>query len=204
MLLTKYLRQGGSVLITGQDLAYWLQGTQFLTKILGADFEQDHSSSLDLVYKKFKLQLYDKASTENQLFVDTIKPVQNDSKCYLNYNNGLCAGVLRYHPKGKSIILGLNLENLPDAQRKLLLNSALEDLNPAVEHLLDKIENTYLSNRASYFQIMKSLETFELTLLKKLVNTSKSADVNQYGVRWLHDILHDHRRHIFDQLYDID
>ena len=204
LLLTKYLRQGGSVLITGQDLAYWLQGTQFLTKILGADFEQDHSSSLDLVYKKFKLQLYDKTSTENQLFVDTLKPVQNDSKCYLNYNNGLCAGVLRYHPKGKSIILGLNLENLPDAQRKLLVNSALEDLNPAVEHLLDKIENTYLSNRASYFQIMKSLETFRPNFAQK---ASQHIEIRRRKSVWrplLHDILHDHRRHIFDQLYDID
>ena len=47
LLLVKYLRHGGSLLLTGQDLAYWLQSTLFLDKILGVDFEQDHSSSLD-------------------------------------------------------------------------------------------------------------------------------------------------------------
>ena len=122
----------------------------------------------------------------------------------MNYGNGLCAGVLRYHPKGKSITLGFDLMGLPNAQRKLLLNSALKDLSPAVEHLLDKIENAYLSNRASYFQIMKSLETYRPNFAQK---ASKYIEIRRRKSAWrplLHDILHDHRRHIFDQLYDID
>ena len=110
LLLTKYLRQGGSVLISGQDLAYWLQKTPFLNKILGVGFEQDHSSNLELGYKKLKLQLSDKANAGDQLYVDTFKPLKNDAKCYLNYRNGRCAAVLRYHPKGKSIILGFDLK----------------------------------------------------------------------------------------------
>ena len=204
LLLTKYLRQGGSVLITGQDLAYWLQKTPFLNKILGVSFEQDHSSNLELESKKLKLQLSDKANAGDQLYVDTLKPLKNDAKCYLNYRNGLCAAVLRYHPKGKSVILGFDLKGLSDAQRKLLLQSSLSDLSPALEHLLDKIENAYLNNRVSYFQMMRSLETFQPKFAQR---ASQHIERRRNKSAWrplLHDILHDRRRHIFDQLYSLD
>ena len=204
LLLTKYVRRGGSLLISGQDSAYSLQSTQFLNKTLGVEFEKDHSGSLDVKYKEFDLQLYGKGSAQNQFFVDALKPNSSESQCYVRYNNGMCAGVLRYHPKGKSIVLGFGLEGLPDIKREFLLNKIIKDLKPAIEHLLDKIERAYLNNRVSYFQMMKSLETFEPEFAQK---ASQHIELRRRKSAWrplLYDILHDRRRHIFDQLYNID
>ncbi len=203
LILTEYLSRGGSILISGQDSAYSLQSTQFLNKALGVQFEKDHSGDFDLKYNELILQLAGDSGARNQFFVDALRPKGNDSRCLISYNNGMCAGVLRYHPNGKSLLLGFGLEGLNNKNRKLLLKELIQDLKPAIEHLLDKIEKTYLNNRASYFQIMKSLETFEPEFALKASQQIESRRRKSTWRPLLYDILHDRRRHIFDQLYDV-
>ncbi|MDP7423730.1 MAG: S8 family serine peptidase, partial [bacterium] len=143
--LRRYLEGGGSLLISGQDIAYDIKGDSFLAEALKAEYIKDNSdihviSGIAEPFSGLEFVISGGDGADNQRWPEVIIAAQGGTECFA-YSSGEKAAVLSGTETSRIIYLGFGLEGVSTAaDRADLMQRACEWLRPDAAATLARLE----------------------------------------------------------------
>ncbi|MBT3786231.1 S8 family serine peptidase, partial [bacterium] len=146
-LIMDYVRSGGNLILTGQDIGFEIGISKFYRNFLGVEFLKDHADSLKV---RFQDQIVDLTEGDNIHYprsLDVFKPTTASAQVLMTYENGSVAAIINKYDKGKLIYLGFGFEAVQGiAARKKLMQSLMTQLQPSIQERLQRISWAYHNN----------------------------------------------------------
>ncbi|MBW7874964.1 MAG: S8 family serine peptidase, partial [Candidatus Cloacimonetes bacterium] len=174
--LTEYVKSGGHLVLSGQDIGYALKQKSFYTDVVGAKYLKDTASSKNVSGLDLSFVLDGSESANNQKYPDVI--ASNGADVIFTYGDSEGAGTRNKRGEGVVTYLGFGFEGINTAESRKqvmsqLLNSGLTQtrsylsrLHRAHQQSMDSWE--ILARQAKHIQ----LETEEaLSVMEALGNS---------------------------------
>ena len=146
--LDEYIKNGGSVILTGKGIGNALDGTRFYADTLGAIFKGDRKWWKTISGMDLKFGLDDDGSAKNQDTPDAIGLMDKGATTLFEYKFGSAAGIARSHGHGKVVYLGFGVEGIGDLQtRSAVLKIAYDAVKPSLSAKLGRLEAAFNGDR---------------------------------------------------------
>jgi len=160
--LSLYVKSGGRVIISGQDLGLRIKGTSFYNQILGAKFLADVSVHKRIQGLGLDFRLNGGDSSGNQKWPDVIEvssEAEQTAEVIFNYAGKGPAGILNSVGSGKIVYLPFGLEGVRDSRsRQAILRAVVERLRPSISDRLNRIEWAYKMDQRLYFLLLNQFK----------------------------------------------
>jgi subtilisin family serine protease len=135
-IVDEYLKKGGSLILSGQDIAYDIKRSDLLNKVLMVTFKDDSSNQkmvkgLDLYFSIFGGAL-------NQKYAERYEVITPGSVLF-NYDDGTCAAVYANTYAGKSATCGFGFEGIADGERDMVIEAVLNKVASTDLELINRI-----------------------------------------------------------------
>ncbi|MCK5685841.1 S8 family serine peptidase [bacterium] len=129
-MLTKYLKSGGTLFLTGQEIGYNLKTKDFYKDILKAKYLKDDSRVKIVRGKGMTFRIERGNGADNQKYPDVIEPLKGATS-YLNYDTDKgCAAIFIKNNVYKIVYLAFGFEGISTTlQRENVMKTILEDIN---------------------------------------------------------------------------
>ncbi len=156
--IRSFLQEGGSVILTGQNIGSTLRSTRFFSEVLGARYLYDSSPVRQIKGRGLSFQLDGDASANNQVSPDVIEVADDSPQVLFRYSGGGPAALVNRYASGKVIYLSFGFEGIDGAMtRKKVMQTLLSALQPDLVSLLEQIEATYPSRPLLHRYLMGRL-----------------------------------------------
>jgi len=146
--IDSYVKNGGSVILTGKGIGNALDGTSFYSKVLGAIFKGDRKWWRTVSGFGLSFGLDDDGSAENQDTPDAIGLLDTQGTSLFQYKMGSSAGIARSHGSGRIVYLGFGLEGVGDLNtRAAVLQAVYQAAKPSLRAKLSRLKAAYHGDR---------------------------------------------------------
>ncbi|MBI3892260.1 MAG: S8 family serine peptidase [Candidatus Wallbacteria bacterium] len=181
--LTAFLKSGGRLFLTGQDIGYELKDKDFYKNVLKAKFVADASTSKDVSGTGFAFKIEGGDGANDQRYPDKIEALAG-ADTYLTYGaaNGP-AGLKIKSDASRVVYLPFGFEGIDSAaNRKAVMADAMAYLLPTQAQRVARIPLVPSELRSAYADLM-AREAAELTdaAASELAKSLKGADARIYG-----------------------
>ena len=181
LIWESYLKKGGSLLITGQDVGAMISETPLYTNFLKCNLNSDSGGTTKLsgmdAFAGRDYSLNGADSANNQIFLDDIAPRDGATPIF-KYDNQKIAGVLVKTPEYRVIYLAFGLEAVTGVnERAEIISKALKLLPFSVETGLAAVSEVS-SSKDSPEAALTNIERTRESIISDL-NESKYASAEQ-------------------------
>jgi hypothetical protein len=143
-ILKSYVENGGSLILTGQDVGFHLQNSAFYKQVCGAAFVADHSTVTQITGQGLDFDIEAEGGAGNQDWPDDILLVREGSEVFFKYKDEGPAAILNTVGEGKSLYLAFGFEGIPGVQTRMqAMRSMLDAIKPSLEQKLARIRWAY-------------------------------------------------------------
>ena len=128
-ILEEYLKSGGRLLLSGQDIGYDIKNSSFYEDSLKAVFEKDDSKQDEVRGQGLSFSIDGGAG--NQKYPDVVSP-RPAASVFFEYADGGSAALLIDSTPGKVLYLAFGFEGIAgNLQRKKVMDACLSSLGPS-------------------------------------------------------------------------
>ncbi|HNY13698.1 MAG TPA: clostripain-related cysteine peptidase, partial [Candidatus Wallbacteria bacterium] len=176
-----YLKKGGSLLITGQDVGAMISETPLYINFLKCNLNSDSGGTTRLlgmdIFEGKNYSLNGPNSADNQIFLDDISPRAGATPIF-KYDNQKVAGVFVKTPEYRIIYLAFGLEAVAGVnERAEIISTALKLLPFSLETGLDAVSDVS-SSKSSPEAALTNIERTRESIVSDL-NESKYSSAEQ-------------------------
>lgn len=151
--LQKYIQTGGRVILSGENLAYHLQSSDFLQNICQVELASDSSVSPLIQIQQQKTII---GQDKKWYYPDTLKSNHSNSKDIVHYNSGEVAGIYFKSHQGATIVLGFSINQIQDLQaRNELVQLLFNSVQPKIQDQIHRIQTLFTHNKKAYHQVVQ-------------------------------------------------
>ncbi len=158
-MLTEYVKNGGRLIISGQEIGYRIRASNFYKQVLGATFIKDISKVKTIEGSRLSFKLDGADSANNQRWPDVIKAnfkARKTVKAFLNYKDNGPAGLINTYERGKVAYLPFGFEGISGRRnRKALMKLMIKLVSPSTREELDRIHWSYQNQSELYPVLIK-------------------------------------------------
>lgn len=155
--MINYVQTGGRVVFSGENFAYHLKSTEFLTQLCGVNLDSDSSLSRTIQLNQQKIDI---GHSDHWTYPDTISTSDQHSNDIIYYSNGETAAIHKQGQYGAVITLGFSINKIINFQdRNKLLKHLLETVQPNLKDQIQRIQTLFHHNKKAYHQIVKRFNT---------------------------------------------
>jgi hypothetical protein len=156
-MLTEYVKNGGRLIITGQEIGFRIRASDFYKEIIGANFVGDVSKEKRIEGSRLEFKLNGPDSANNQKWPDVIRinpKVRRTVKAFLHYKGKGPAGLISKVGKGKVAYLPFGFEGISGRRnRKALMKLMIKLVSPSTREELDRIHWSY-QNQSDLYPVL--------------------------------------------------
>ncbi len=213
--LTAYLKSGGNLFLSGQDIGYSIKNTEFFKTMIKAKYVQDSSKVKEIkgldMFQGTNFSIAGGTGANNQSYPDVVEEI-SPAKLIFNYendtNNAGGAGIVLDEKTYRVVYLGFGFEGVADeVYRNKIMKNILDFLLPqgkikfvraiAIDSIMSKEKLEYNNSGAVYaerliIQINEEIEEGNSKMLHLFIEefeSNKNSNILQYIGSKTRDIL---------------
>ena len=152
-----------SLIITGQDVAYALKGTEFLNQVVGVKYLKDKSDVKIITNGSLTFELDGGDSANNQRWPDVVAVHESaeDLEVLYNYQEKGPAVIANSYGEGKLVYMAFGFEGINGEENRWnVMDGLLQQVEATISEKLKRIARVYKSNTHAYHALINN---FELT-----------------------------------------
>ena len=160
-LLEAYVKSGGRLIISGQEIGYRIRVSRLYQKVLGATFLEDISRVKSIEGSGLRFNLDGGDGADNQRWPDVIKinpGAAQTARAFLHYKNRGPAGIFNTFGLGKVIYLPFGFEGVDlKRNRNALMSMMFNLVKVSLKDQLDRIALVFRSRPSLYRRLIDQL-----------------------------------------------
>jgi len=146
-ILKSFVENGGSLILTGQDIGFHLQNTSFYKQVCAAAFLEDASAVTMVTGQGLEFDLEAEGGAGNQNWPDEILKIGEKSEVFFTYKDEGPAAILNSVGSGKVLYMAFGFEGIPGVQtRNQAMGLMLSAIKPSPKQKLARIHWAYQQN----------------------------------------------------------
>ena len=159
--LTEYVKSGGHLVLSGQDIGYALKQKSFYTDVVGAKYLKDTASSKNVSGSGLSFVLDGSESANNQKYPDVV--ASNGADVLFTYGDSEGAGTRNRRGEGAVTYLGFGFEGINTAEsRKAVMSALLNSGLSETRSYLTRLQKAHTQSQDSWELLARQAKHLKL------------------------------------------